>query len=68
MWPGWPAGPISFVRDYRYVRYVVDDAELVLAPNAALRTEGTANGWPPGGFWPARRTIEARNLFLDRAC
>jgi hypothetical protein len=31
----WMNGRISFIRDYRYVRYVVDDAELVLAPAAA---------------------------------
>lgn len=34
MWLEWTAGRISFIRDYRYVRYVVDDAELVLAPDA----------------------------------
>jgi RNA polymerase sigma factor (sigma-70 family) len=33
MWLKWKGGRISFIRDYRYVRYVVDDAELVLAPN-----------------------------------
>jgi DNA-directed RNA polymerase specialized sigma24 family protein len=37
-------GQISFIRDYRYVRYVVDDAELVLAPGAAPPGEGTAHG------------------------
>ena len=31
MWLEWADGRISFIRDYRYVRYVVDDAELVLA-------------------------------------
>jgi RNA polymerase sigma-70 factor (ECF subfamily) len=31
MWLEWEDGRISFIRDYRYVRYVVDDAELVLA-------------------------------------
>jgi RNA polymerase sigma factor (sigma-70 family) len=36
MWLAWTAGRISFIRDYRYVRYVIDDAELVLAPDAAL--------------------------------
>src|SRR5260370_36410968 len=35
MWLEWAAGRISFIRDYRHVRYVIDDAELVLAPNAA---------------------------------
>ena len=32
MWLEWTAGWISIIRDYRYVRYVVDDAELVVAP------------------------------------
>jgi len=32
MWLSWRDGKISFIRDYRYVRYVVADAELVLAP------------------------------------
>jgi len=35
MWLKWTAGRISFIRDYRYVRYVVDEAELILAPLAA---------------------------------
>lgn len=43
MWLEWTDGRISFIRDYKYVRYVIDDAELVLAP-------GTA---PPGGQEPA---------------
>jgi RNA polymerase sigma factor (sigma-70 family) len=34
MWLEWKDGRISFIRDYRHVRYVVDDAELVLAPDA----------------------------------
>jgi hypothetical protein len=34
MWLEWKDGRISFIRDYRYVRYVVDDADLVLAPDA----------------------------------
>jgi RNA polymerase sigma factor (sigma-70 family) len=32
MWLEWRDGLISFIRDYRYVGYVVDDAELLLAP------------------------------------
>ena len=28
-------GRISFIRDYKYVRYVIDDAELVFAPDTA---------------------------------
>jgi hypothetical protein len=38
MWLEWTDGRISFIRDYKYVRYVVEDAELILAP------EGTAHG------------------------
>jgi RNA polymerase sigma factor (sigma-70 family) len=34
MWLEWAGGRISFIRDYRYVRYVVADAELVIAPAA----------------------------------
>jgi RNA polymerase sigma factor (sigma-70 family) len=44
MWLEWTAGRISFIHDYRYVRYVVDDAELVLVPDAAPPGEGTAHG------------------------
>ncbi|MGJ5040982.1 MULTISPECIES: sigma-70 family RNA polymerase sigma factor [unclassified Bradyrhizobium] len=32
MWLSWRDGKISFIRDYRYVRYVIADAELALAP------------------------------------
>ncbi|HEY2684966.1 MAG TPA: sigma-70 family RNA polymerase sigma factor [Steroidobacteraceae bacterium] len=35
MWLEWRDGQISFIRDYRYVRYVTDEAELVLASIAA---------------------------------
>jgi len=42
MWLEWTDGKISFIRDYRHVRYVVDEAELVLAPDAAAAAEGTA--------------------------
>jgi len=31
MWLEWRDGRISFIRDYRYVRYIVDDAKLLLA-------------------------------------
>jgi RNA polymerase sigma-70 factor (ECF subfamily) len=31
MWLEWRNGRISFIRDYRYARYVVDSAELTLA-------------------------------------
>jgi RNA polymerase sigma-70 factor (ECF subfamily) len=44
MWLEWTADRISFIRDYRYVRYVIDDAELVLMPDAVPPDEGTADG------------------------
>jgi RNA polymerase sigma-70 factor (ECF subfamily) len=44
MWLEWKDGRISFIRDYRYVRYVVDDADLVLAPDATPPGAGTARG------------------------
>jgi RNA polymerase sigma-70 factor (ECF subfamily) len=31
MWLEWRDGRISFIRDYRYARYIVDDAKLTLA-------------------------------------
>lgn len=34
MWLEWRDGQIVFIRDYRYVRYVVADAELKFAPDA----------------------------------
>jgi hypothetical protein len=40
MWLEWTHGRISFIRDYRYVRYVVDDAELSLAPDAKPAGDG----------------------------
>jgi RNA polymerase sigma-70 factor (ECF subfamily) len=43
MWLEWVHGQISFIRDYKYVRYVVDDAELVLAPDVAPPGEGAAH-------------------------
>lgn len=33
MWLEWRNGRICFIRDYRYARYIVDGAELVLAPH-----------------------------------
>jgi RNA polymerase sigma factor (sigma-70 family) len=40
MWLEWRDGRISFIRDYRYVRYVAVDAELVLALDAKPAGEG----------------------------
>jgi RNA polymerase sigma-70 factor (ECF subfamily) len=33
MWLDWRGGRISFIRDYRYARYVVAEAELTLMPD-----------------------------------
>jgi RNA polymerase sigma factor (sigma-70 family) len=39
MWLEWRDGRISFIRDYRYVRYVVADAEFALAPDAFRQSQ-----------------------------
>jgi RNA polymerase sigma-70 factor (ECF subfamily) len=44
MWLEWRDGRISFIRDYRHLRYVIDDAELVLA----LGVEPLGEGDPLG--------------------
>lgn len=41
MWLEWHEGRITFIRDYRYVRYVADDAELVLARDARFHGDNT---------------------------
>jgi len=43
MWLEWRDGRISFIRDYRHVRYVAADAELALAPDAKPAGDGTAH-------------------------
>jgi RNA polymerase sigma-70 factor, ECF subfamily len=43
MWLEWRDGRISFIRDYRYVRYVAADAELTLAPDAKPAGDGAAH-------------------------
>jgi RNA polymerase sigma-70 factor (ECF subfamily) len=42
MWLEWRDGQISFIRDYRYARYVVADAELALAPDTKPAGDGAA--------------------------
>jgi RNA polymerase sigma factor (sigma-70 family) len=42
MWLEWRDGRISFIRDYKYVRYAIADAELVLAPDATPEGDGAA--------------------------
>jgi RNA polymerase sigma-70 factor, ECF subfamily len=48
MWLEWRDGRISFIRDYRYARYIVTDAEIVLAADgdavAATRADGSGRG------------------------
>jgi RNA polymerase sigma-70 factor (ECF subfamily) len=39
MWLEWRDDRISFIRDYKYVQYVIDDADLILAPDAATSPE-----------------------------
>jgi hypothetical protein len=43
MWLEWRDGRISFIRDYKYVRYVVADAELTLAPDPKPAGDGGAH-------------------------
>ena len=38
MWLEWRDGRISFIRDYRYSRYIVDDAKLMLMPEGGAPT------------------------------
>ena len=42
MWLEWRGGRISFIRDYRYVRYVTADTELTMAPEAKSADDGAA--------------------------
>ena len=43
MWLEWRDDRISFIRDYRHVRYVAADAELVLAPEAKPTDDSAAH-------------------------
>ena len=43
MWLEWRDGRISFIRDYRYVGYVIADAELALASNAPSPSDRTVH-------------------------
>ena len=40
MWLEWRDSRISFIHDYRYVRYVTADADLTLAPKANPADDG----------------------------
>jgi len=39
MWLEWRGNEITFIRDYKYVRYVIADAELTFSPDEA-HTDG----------------------------
>jgi RNA polymerase sigma factor (sigma-70 family) len=41
LWLEWRDSRISFIRDYRYARYIVDGAELVLAPHSEAAGGGS---------------------------
>jgi RNA polymerase sigma-70 factor (ECF subfamily) len=43
MWLEWRDGRISFIHDYRYVRYIAADAELALAPATNPAGDGAAH-------------------------
>jgi RNA polymerase sigma-70 factor (ECF subfamily) len=42
MWLEWRDGRVSFIHDYRHVRYVAADAELMLAPDVSPAGDGAA--------------------------
>ena len=43
MWLDWRDGKISFIRDYKYVRYATADAELTLAPGlTGIKGQGSS--------------------------
>ena len=44
MWLQWRDEQISWIRDTKYVRYVIDDAELTLAGGATSPREATSRG------------------------
>ena len=46
MWLEWRDGRISFIHDYRYVRYVTADTELTLVPEAKPADNGAAQCCP----------------------
>ncbi len=43
MWLEWRDGRISFIHDYRYVRYIAADAELAFAPPAKPAGDGAGH-------------------------
>ena len=66
MWLEWADGRISFIRDYRYVRYVIDDAELVLAPDAAPPGEVPPTDEPRSALGHRRPLLNCRPKLPSR--
>jgi hypothetical protein len=46
IWLEWRDGRISFIRDYRYLRYVTADAELTLVSEDKPANGSAAQQWP----------------------
>jgi RNA polymerase sigma-70 factor (ECF subfamily) len=59
MWVEWCEGRITFIRDYRYVRYVIADAELALMPKGEpeISPETTSPDHPHSSDTPASRPV-----------
>lgn len=47
MWLEWRDDRISFIRDYRYARYIVTDAELMLSPNGEGAAQISSSEFSP---------------------
>ena len=55
MWLEWRDDRISFIHDYRYVRYVTADAELTLAPEANPADDGAVSDAAARFYWGGMR-------------
>jgi hypothetical protein len=53
----WRDGRITFIHDYRYVRYVTADAELTLAPEAKPPDDRALSDARRGSPGPACETM-----------
>ena len=56
MWLEWRDDRIAFIHDYRHVRYVVADAELVLAPDGPPAGKDAVSRGSPAARNPTRRS------------
>jgi hypothetical protein len=63
MWLEWRNGRISFICDYRYVRYVTADAELTLSPQSK-RADGDATGFSWCNVGSVRKMSDDREYVL----